>query len=274
MTIPKVSISCDRFADKLSDYLERDVDEPTRAVMDTHAAQCAECGSLLADLRSLRLGAANLPELAPSRDLWEGIAARIETPVVELKNGNAQDVILMRAEGAEDLLAPSNRRTRIWVGLAAAGLVAITATVTHELTKRSIVATSPVVVATTTPSTPVGPTATPAANTSKRDTVLAIQPTASAPTAKLVSDRPSAEQTYDTEIARLRVVVNRRRPQLDSTTIAVIEHNLKVIDDAIRQCKIALRKDPGSQFLMESLNDALDNKVQLLRTAATLPSKA
>ena len=70
------------------------------------------------------------------------------------------------------------------------------------------------------------------------------------------------------------MVVNRRRPQLDSTTIAVIEHNLKVIDDAIRQCKIALRKDPGSQFLMESLNDALDNKVQLLRTAATLPSKA
>ena len=71
-----------------------------------------------------------------------------------------------------------------------------------------------------------------------------------------------------------RVVVARRRPQLDSTTIAVIEYNLKVIDDAIRQCKVALRKDPGGQFLMESLNDALDTKVQLLRTAATLPSKA
>jgi hypothetical protein len=34
---------------------------------------------------------------------------------------------------------------------------------------------------------------------------------ASAPTATLVSDRPSAQQTYDTEIARLRVVVARRR---------------------------------------------------------------
>jgi len=263
MTIPKVSISCDRFADKLSDYLERDIDEPTRAVMDAHAAECAECAGLLADLRSLRLGAANLPELAPSRDLWAGIAERIETPV-----------ILMRGQQSENPIAPSNRRTRIWVGLAAAGLVAVTATVTHEVTKRSIVATPPVVVATTTPSAPVSPAATPAAGTPKPDTASAIQPTASAPTAKLVSDRPSAEQTYDTEIARLRVVVNRRRPQLDSTTIAVIEHNLKVIDDAIRQCKIALRKDPGSQFLMESLNDALDNKVQLLRTAATLPSKA
>jgi hypothetical protein len=68
--------------------------------------------------------------------------------------------------------------------------------------------------------------------------------------------------------------VNKRRSQLDSTTVAVIEHNLKVIDDAISQCKQALRKDPNSRFLIESLNDALDTKVQLLRTAATLPSKA
>jgi hypothetical protein len=258
MTIPKVSITCDRFADKLSDYLERDVDEPTRASMDAHAVECAECGSLLTDLRSLRLGAANLPELVPSRDLWNGIAERIETPV-----------ILMRAQRAEGPLAHSKRRMRVWAGLAAAGLVAVTATVTHELTKRSIVATPPVAVATVTPSSPTTPAVTP-----NRDTVPAIRPAASAPTATLVSDRPSAQQTYDTEIARLRVVVARRRPQLDSTTIAVIEYNLKVIDDAIRQCKLALRKDPGSQFLMESLNDALDNKVQLLRTAATLPSKA
>jgi hypothetical protein len=84
---------------------------------------------------------------------------------------------------------------------------------------------------------------------------------------------PTAEQTYDSEIARLRTVVNRRRGQLDSGTVATIEKNLIVIDDAIKQCKQALRKDPASRFLMESLNDAMDNKVQLLRTAASLPSR-
>jgi len=290
MTIPGISINCDRFADKLSEYLERDVDEPTRASIDAHALHCAECGRLLADLRALRLSAANLSELSPSRDLWKGIAERIETPVVELKSG-ASDVILMRAqppalmrtegaEGAEDLLvqAGAKRRSRVWVGLAAAGLVAITATVTHELTKRSITGT-PVVVATvqapaTNTTAPVGPAATTTTVAPARDSVPAVRPAATAPAASLVSDRPSPQQTYDTEIARLRVVVERRRPQLDSVTIAVIERNLKVIDDAIRQCKLALRKDPGSQFLMESLNDALDNKVQLLRTAAMLPSKA
>jgi len=84
--------------------------------------------------------------------------------------------------------------------------------------------------------------------------------------------KPAAEQTYEAEISRLRAVLNYRRPQLDSSTVAVVEHNLRVIDDAIAQCKQALRKDPASRFLMESLNDALDTKVQLLRTAATLPS--
>jgi len=274
MTIPKVSISCDRFADKLADYLERELDDATRAKIDAHAVECAECGRLLADLRSLRLGAANLPELVPSRDLWKGIAERIETPVVALKNGSAEDVILMRAQRAEEPLF--RRRIGIWAGLAAAGLVAVTATVTHELTKRSIVA--PTVVATVAPTTPTASAqspavATPAAVAPSRDTVPPARAAASPPTATLVSDRPSAEQTYDVEIARLRVVVDRRRSQLDSLTISVLEHNLKVIDDAISQCRDALKKDPASQFLMESLNDALDTKIKLLRTAATLPAR-
>jgi hypothetical protein len=88
----------------------------------------------------------------------------------------------------------------------------------------------------------------------------------------LASNRPSAEQTYDREIARLLVVYNQRRPNLDTTTIAVVKKNLKIIDDAIAQTKIALRRDPASQYLMESLNDAFDTKVQLLRKAAMLPS--
>ena len=95
-----------------------------------------------------------------------------------------------------------------------------------------------------------------------------------APSVRLVSVKPSAEQVYTTEIARLRTIVERRRAQLDPVTIGVIERNLKVIDDAIAQCKLALTKDPASRFLMESLNNALENKVQLLRTATMLPARS
>jgi hypothetical protein len=156
--------------------------------------------------------------------------------------------------------------------------VAITATITHELTKRSVATTAiQTVAATPKPeaTTALRPTTTQIADTS--DTVAAssrssIPSTSSASTTRLASSKPSAEQTYTAEIARLRTVLARRRPQLDSSTVAVVEHNLQVIDDAIAQCRRALQRDPASRFLMESLNDALDTKVQLLRTAATLPS--
>src|SRR5439155_18850664 len=87
-------------------------------------------------------------------------------------------------------------------------------------------------------------------------------------------EKPSAEQVYTGEIARLRTIVAQRRAQLDPITISVIERNLKVIDDAIAQCRLALVKDPASRFLMESLNNALETKVELLRTASMLPARS
>jgi len=92
-------------------------------------------------------------------------------------------------------------------------------------------------------------------------------------TVRLASKR-SAEQVYSSEIARLRTIVDRRRAQLDPVTISVIERNLRVIDDAIAQCRLALAKDPASRFLMESLNNALETKVELLRTATMLPARS
>ncbi|HJQ55108.1 MAG TPA: hypothetical protein VJ825_14810 [Gemmatimonadaceae bacterium] len=78
---------------------------------------------------------------------------------------------------------------------------------------------------------------------------------------------------YVNEISRLRSIIDNRRSQLDPVTVGVIEHNLAVIDSAIAQCRSALAKDPASAFLMQSLNNALENKVELLRTAATLPPR-
>jgi hypothetical protein len=75
------------------------------------------------------------------------------------------------------------------------------------------------------------------------------------------------------EIDRLRSVFLRNRAQLDPRTAAIIETNLKVIDDAIAQSKAALAQDPASRFLHNQLNIALDKKLELLRTAAQLPSR-
>ena len=232
-------MTCNELAERLAEFLEGDLDDATRDRIEAHAASCAECGALLADLRRLRTDAAALPELAPSRDLWSGIASRIETPVVELKNARAGSVSAV----------PAWRR-RVWIGVAAAGLVAVTATVTQQMTARSMASGSAAVRATPVASAPVDPGTVRFTN---------------------VADKQAA---YDQEIARLRDILSKRRPQLDSATVAVVEHNLAVIDEAIAQCVQALGKDPASRFLEESLDDALETKVQLLRRATSLSTQS
>ena len=77
-----IDMTHDAFNEQLMAFLEGDLDDSRHTAMERHAQNCAECGALLADLRSIRVEASKLPVLTPSRDLWSGIAARIEAPVV------------------------------------------------------------------------------------------------------------------------------------------------------------------------------------------------
>lgn len=275
MTSPiKPIMSCERFSDTLADFLEHEVSATTRADLEAHALSCDVCGPLLADLRKLRMDAADLEPLVPSRDLWAGIAARIAAPVVSIgTSANEQRPFVSR------------RRTSVWVGLAAAGLVAVTATATYQITKQSLTNQKATTAPVPRPTVVTATLSSPAVDSATRPTAPApnavrgaeSKPSGVAPTAKVAlasnpTGKLSAAETYDTEIARLRHVVNRRRNDLDSATVAVLEKNLHIIDDAIAQCRKALEKDPSSSYLNESLTEALDNKVQLLRAAATLPA--
>jgi hypothetical protein len=271
-------IRCDEFVDRLGDLLERDVDEATRASLESHALACVDCGALLADLRKLRIDASNLPVLSPSRDLWEGISGRIDAPVIPLRAGNSERVEVIRS-------------WRRWAPLMAAAvlLIAVTSASTYYLTIQSRDAETTIASALARSVTDSAlprpsieqPTTVAAAGSRGTEHVdrqpASTQREASATAAsnvRLTTAKPSAEQVYTSEIARLRVIVDRRRTQLDPVTISIIERNLKVIDEAIAQCKLALTKDPASRFLMESLNNAFENKVELLRTATMLPARS
>src|SRR3954452_15036532 len=110
-------LRCDEFVDRLGGFLEREVDEATRASLESHALACVDCGALLADMRKLRIDASSLPELAPSRELWDGIASRIDAPVIPLRSATSEHLTMTRS-------------WRRWSGMAAAAvlLVAVTAT--------------------------------------------------------------------------------------------------------------------------------------------------
>lgn len=275
-------ITCAVVADQLASYLEEDLPEPARLALEVHAASCADCGALLADLDAIRREAAALPTLEPSRDLWSGIAARIDAPVLAL-------------DDARRTRAVTARRTWLRPSLAAAALILVTAGVTHYFTRASIDADNlasrggqPSRVAQV-----GGPSASQPEDTmelASNDSLGAF--TASArgsgsmdagsatssaePAARLVSAVPVMKETqpvYDQEISKLRAIVKERRTQLDPGTVAVLEQSIAVIDSAIAQSRAALAKDPASGFLATQLNHSLEKKVELLRTAALLPSR-
>ena len=115
-------LDCDGFAAALADYLEGDAPDAVRAAVEAHAEDCADCSALLADLRAIRAHAAALPALAPSRDLWSGIAERIDVRVLPLqRTGDAN-----HRSGAPFLGAAGGRR---------GGAGRVTAGITHFATR-------------------------------------------------------------------------------------------------------------------------------------------
>lgn len=68
----------DEYTDRLSEYIDDELSAPDRARVDEHLAACAECRTVLDDLRTV-VGVANrLPDTVPDRELWPGVATRIE----------------------------------------------------------------------------------------------------------------------------------------------------------------------------------------------------
>jgi hypothetical protein len=60
------------------------------------------------------------------------------------------------------------------------------------------------------------------------------------------------------------------RGRLDASTIAIVEHNLQIIDQAIDQAREALAADPANTYLSGHLVEARRRKLDLLRRAAAL----
>jgi len=124
MTTPLMNLDCDGFADALADYLEGDASDGVRLGMEAHASSCAACQQLLADLTAIRTDAEALPELTPSRDLWSGIAGRIDARVIPLEARTIRDL--------------PKRRTWLRPAVAAAALVVVTAGTTYVLTRAQL----------------------------------------------------------------------------------------------------------------------------------------
>ena len=81
-----------------------------------------------------------------------------------------------------------------------------------------------------------------------------------------------ADAQFNAAVTDLETILREERGRLDPRTVLIIERNLKAIDAAINEARMALNDDPANPYLNSHLADARRRKLDLLRTATTLAS--
>jgi anti-sigma factor RsiW len=221
----------DQWTDRLSAYLDGDLDENLRTDIQAHLATCAECSATLAELRRVVTRAGALEDRPPATDLWPGIAERI---------GLGADQLSTRRRVRD------RRFTFTVPQLAAASLalIALSASVVW-------LALRP------TPQSVAGSGTAPAA------VAPAVQLAKWMPKVEGSADAAVIE-------LRSALADGRRSGRLDSVTVTKLEHSLAVIDSAIAEAKRALEADPGSAYLNHHLADTYRRKLSFLRQATRI----
>lgn len=238
-------MNCDDVQDRLDDHVDNLLAPNEAREVQSHLRECAACAEEERLLRALLAEAAALPaEREPSRDLWPGIAQRI------------------RAGQVVSFGSRERSLRRPWLlAAAAAALVALTAAVTtlvvRERPRGPQMAAAP---------SPSGPSGAPLGAGTGPDPDGRVRPVDLDPDAGF----EGAEAEYVRAARSLEESIRSRESALTPETVAVVEKNLRVIDEALEQVRVALRKDPGSRELMRLLVATHQRKVAVLRRVAKL----
>ncbi len=229
----------EQWTDQLSDYLDDELPPAERAAVDAHLRECRACSEVLNDLKRVVARARALDARPPQTDLWPGIAARTERTAqprrfsFTLPQLAAAAVLLMAISGGLVWRMASRPAATTGAGSTTAG----TGTAQSD-------GMSPIDAAPLEPAEP--------------QTDVAAVPV------------NFADAQYDAAVADLEKALRAGRGRLDQTTIAIVEHNLEIIDQAISQAREALSADPANTYLSGHLVEARRRKLDLLRRAAAL----
>jgi hypothetical protein len=186
------------------------------------------------DRDELRAEVEALPrEIEPPHDLWPGIAARLQE---SSRPSRTEPAAPGRRSWVRDRV-----RNPVWLAAAAVVLVMLASGVTALALRGG--APAPVAV-------------TPAAH----------------PSPGLAAFHGSDGQ-YRAAIEQLQADFEARRGRLSPATVATIEKNLKIIDQAIAESRAALAADPNNAELPLMLSDIYQTKLDLLQRAVRISSR-
>jgi anti-sigma factor RsiW len=248
------------WTDQLSDYLEGELPAEQRDAVEAHLRACAPCAAVLEDLKRVVARAATVAARPPDADLWAGIAARIDAST---------------ASTPSRVMPFSPREARRFtftlpqLAAAAALLIAVSGGIAWNAAERIGASNSSVTVA--------QPVRTADAD---RGADLQVRPESAAPASGTgaadfarVENVGLADAQYDAAVADLEKALQAGRGRLDASTIAIVEHNLQIIDQAINQARDALAGDPANSYLSSHLVEARRRKLDLLRRATALATE-
>lgn len=215
--------------ERLSAYIDGELDAAGRAAVEAHLAECTECAAVLADLDGIVRDAGALEDRPPGRDLWpeieDRLASRSPVPVVPIESVRSRD----------------RRRFSFTMPQLAAAAVALIV-----LSGAAVWWAGPSNVALIEPdrrvgTIPAGPEGVPVAY--------------------------GEDAGYSDALADLEQAFESSQDRLDPETVQTVERNLLIIDEAIRQTQEALEADPGSTFLYDHLERAQRQKFEILQEA-------
>jgi tetratricopeptide (TPR) repeat protein len=227
----------DSFTDRLSDYLDDELSPAERAEVETHLVGCSACRATLAELRTVIARAGSLSDTPPSADLWPGVEAQIAPSRSVLPFASARRRF--------SFTLPQLVAASLAMMVTSGGLV----WVLHRSDSR---VSAPVAATNATPAPVIG------------------DPVTTEPDEARPARVSFADAHYDEAIADLEKTLDDGRSRLDPETVRVLEANLMAIDQAIDQCRKALRNDPSNVYLNNHFVESRNRKLALLRRATAL----
>jgi len=229
---------CTQYREWIHELVDGTIGPIQRAELERHLDVCDACRSLANDLRTIQDVAGSLATIEPPDRVWLQLAGRL------------------RQEGRVAPPSPATpapyRHTAI-LALAAALVLAVGA---------SLVLLLPRFQTNNRPASPAA--ATQPGNGAADDTVQSVE-----------AEFRLAEQHYQNAITKLEQAARLDQPAadpngIDPATAAMLQKNLKVIDQAIAESRAAMRAEPQSAVARDSLFDALKRKVILLQDTIAL----
>jgi anti-sigma factor RsiW len=229
--------------EKLSEYIDGELDAVERGNVERHLAGCSQCARLVEDLRAVVEAAQAVEDVPPAADLWPGIAERLEP------RQDASRVVAFDARRAPRRFSFSIPQ------LAAASLaVALLSAGTVWMAIRDSGANGPSTVAVEEPITGI-----------------ARAPSSEEPIAAVTVAGGSAPQgfaEYEAAVVELERLLDQAA--IDPELRRAIDENLTIIDEAIRQTRNALEEDPNDVYLNTHLASTMQRKIDVLQDAARL----